>query len=251
MKALLLAFFLACVCIIKGGTVDMTTFPTPFTQYNRIMGFILSFSYDHIDPLTLIFNEYVSMCEGGWDPTIVIFTTSNWTDTMFRYVRQKTYCYRTGKSVPVRLDVYAKDVGTGLSMYHKPYLKKEIDNFDFFVYHEDDIMFKYSHLVAYLHETKKLNDLLPDSGLRDHVIGFQRYRRLLRGGDLSTPFGEGDIFEQDLLEEVPKFTPVCLNDEPFLYVTGNLHQAIWAFTTIQLRMLQTKCHFMDHMQPSR
>lgn len=231
---------------------DLSTYPVAFTKHNRIMGFILSFAYDHVDPITLILNEYVSMCEGGWDPTVVMFTTTNWTDTMFRYVRQRTYCYRTGKSIPVRLSVHDKSIGTGLSMQHKPILQKEIDNFDFFVYHEDDIIFKHSHLVAYLNETRHLAEHVdPEGGLHGSVIGFQRFRRILRNGDLNAHFTENDIFEQEMLEETPVFTPICYKDTPYIMVTKNTHQAIWAFTTIQLKILQEKCHFLEHMQPSR
>ena len=243
------------VCLSSYGlrvqaTNIVENYPTAHTKHNRIMSFILSFAYDHIDPLTLILNEYVSMCEGGWDPTIVLFTTTNWTDSMHRYMRQKSYCYRTEASIPIRLDVHDKSVGTGLAAMHKRILGEELHNFDYFVYHEEDMVFKYSHLVGYLNETRKLHELLPDNGLHDYVIGFQRYRRILRG-DIHGGYGETDIFEQDILEEMPEFTPICIKDTPYLQVTGNTHQAIWAFTKGQLLMLQDKCNFLNHTSASR
>lgn len=42
-----------------------TTYPLPFTKHNRILSMILSYDLSHIDPLVLIVNEYVSMCEGN------------------------------------------------------------------------------------------------------------------------------------------------------------------------------------------
>jgi hypothetical protein len=39
-------------------------YPTPYTKNNRVMAFILNFDYGHVDPLMLILQEYVSMCEG-------------------------------------------------------------------------------------------------------------------------------------------------------------------------------------------
>lgn len=247
----LLSLLALAVGVSLVGAIDlMENYPTAHTKNNRIMGFILSYAYDHIDPVTLILNEYVSMCEGGWDPTVVLFTTANWTTTMHRYIRQKTFCYRTGASINVRLDVHDKSVGTELAAKHKAILRTELNNFDFFVYHEDDMIFKYSHLVAYITETKRLHELNPESGLHDNVIGFQRYRRILRG-DIHGGYGENDIFEQDIFEEMPEFTPICVKDSPYLLVTGNTHQAIWAFTTAQLHMLQEKCHFLEHTSASR
>jgi hypothetical protein len=240
----------ALVLSVSMGAAEsiIDNFPTAFSPNNRIMGFILAYSFNHIDPLVLIFNEYVSMCEGGWDPTIVIFTTSNWTATMQRYMRQRTYCYRLGRSINIRLDVHDRSIGTSLAAEHKRILREELEHFDFFVYHEDDIVFKYSHLVGYLNETLKLHQLEPETGLRDYVIGFQRYRRIMCG---NAEYGENDIFEQDLFEEMPEFTPICIKDTPYLHVTGNTHQAIWAFATAQIRILQEKCHFIDHTSASR
>jgi len=62
------------------------SFPAPNTANNRVLGFILAFDYNHIDPLMLIFNEYVSMCEAGQSSTTknlnsTSITTNNTTDT--------------------------------------------------------------------------------------------------------------------------------------------------------------------------
>lgn len=217
-------FVLFCVLVsvfLKNSQSEsiVANFPTPNTKHNRIMAFILNYSYNHIDPLLLILSEYVSMCEGGWEPTVVLHTTSNWTSTMHRYFRQRTYCYRIGAAINIRVDVHDKSVGTSLAMKHKIILQEEIDNHDFFVYHEDDIMFKYSHLVAYLNETKKLNDLNPETELESSVIGFQRYRRIMRS-DIHSGFSESDVFEQEFMEEMPDIRPTCIKDEPYLAITG-------------------------------
>jgi len=192
------------------GQSIVENFPSPNTNHNRIMAFVLNFNFNHIDPLLLILNEYVSMCEGGWDPTVVLHTTLNWTSTMHRYFRQRTYCYRKGASINLRVDVHDSSVGTGLAMKHKIILQQEINNHDFFVYHEDDIIFKYSHLVGYLNETKKLHDLNPEKELQSSVIGFLRYRRELRP-EIQSDYQEKDIFD---------IRPVCIQNEPYLLLTG-------------------------------
>jgi len=145
-------------------------------------------------------------------------------------------------------------IGTGLAATHQTILREEIDKFDLFLYHEDDIMFTYPQLVAYLAETKRLHDLDPENGLREHVMGFQRYRRLRRSWEevyRGDGYGENDIFEQELLEEVPEISLTCIKDQPYQLVTGNTHQAMWIFTADNVRWLQHKCNFMDHESPSR
>ena len=39
-------------------------FPRPNSNYNTVLGMILAFNFDHIDPLVLIMSQYQSMCEG-------------------------------------------------------------------------------------------------------------------------------------------------------------------------------------------
>jgi hypothetical protein len=238
----------------NGTTNDpfLTSFPTAFTRFNKVMGFILAFNYDHIDPLLLIFNEYTSMCEGGWDPTVLLFTTVNETERMYRYLESKTFCYRLGRSIHIKYSVHDPSISIALSVVHRSVLAQEVENYDVFVYHEDDMVFKYSHLVAYLNETRRLHSLIPDWGIKNHVIGFQRYRRILRGQDSDVKYCEQDIFESDLLEEMPHFQPICLNEtQPYLQVQGNQHQAIWVFTQFQVKWLHSKCSFYNHSWASR
>jgi hypothetical protein len=90
------------------------SYPTAYSNHNRVLGMILAFNYDHIDPLNLIMGQYQSMCEGGWYPTVAVFTTANWSDTMKRYFRQRTFCYRINASIPIIVDVHPPSIGFGL-----------------------------------------------------------------------------------------------------------------------------------------
>eukprot|EP00600_Ochromonadales_sp_CCMP1393_P016429 CAMPEP_0175031148 /NCGR_PEP_ID=MMETSP0005-20121125/20642_1 /TAXON_ID=420556 /ORGANISM="Ochromonas sp., Strain CCMP1393" /LENGTH=268 /DNA_ID=CAMNT_0016291341 /DNA_START=21 /DNA_END=827 /DNA_ORIENTATION=+ len=173
---------------------------------------------------------------------------------MMRYMRTRMYCNRTKKPVTVRIDVHDPSVGHGLAMKHKKILREEIENFDLFVYYEDDVIFTHLHLVAYLAETKKLHELGGlESGLRERIIGFQRFRRMKNPYDVITKkhFGNATGYRQDVFEELPEFRHVCINDHPYIEVKGNTHQALWIFTSDNLRWLQHKCNFMDHEMPSR
>lgn len=60
MMTMLLLLLLLLLLLVMSAS-----FPAPNTANNRVLGFILAFDYNHIDPLMLIFNEYVSMCEAG------------------------------------------------------------------------------------------------------------------------------------------------------------------------------------------
>ncbi len=101
MIVLLLLVLVICGCQSSSMIDLMKNYPAPNTENNRVLGMILAFNHDHIDPLMLIFNEYVSMCEAGWKPSLVIFTTVHWSLQMKRMFRQKSFCYRTNSSIPL------------------------------------------------------------------------------------------------------------------------------------------------------
>lgn len=164
---------------------------------------------------------------------------------MRRYVDSYNYCYRSQKHVNVTYSIHDKGISTSLGAEHRKVLTEELYNHDVFVYHEDDIVFKLSHLTAYLYETKQLQLLLKEDAV-NHCIGFQRYRRLGWGGG-----AEQDIIEQNLLEETPDFAPICFQDKPYLSVQGNTHQAIWILTQEQIVHLQQRCNFLNHSTASR
>ena len=106
----------------------------------------------------------------------------------------------------MKLEVIYHDpsINVALGAEHRKYLRHHHEEFDLFVYHEDDIVLKNSHLYGFLHETKKLHELMPENGLSDYCIGLQRYRHLFHGENgHQNNYGEQDIFEQDLLEETP------------------------------------------------
>lgn len=239
------------IIAIKGSAVDdvVKNFPAPNTAYNKVLGMLLTFNLNHMDPLSMIIDEYLSMCEAGWEPTIAIFTTVHWSPMLLRYFRRRSYCYRIDRSLDIRIINHDPSIGVALGAEHRKYTGREIFNHDVFIYHEDDIMFKHTHLAAYLNETKKLHELDPKWGLNNNCIGFQRYRHI----GFSQGYGVRDIIEQNLLEEMPTFNPICFENgkEPYILVGGNTHQAMWILTKGQILLFQEKCRFLNYSNPSR
>lgn len=244
----LIFFLLGCLSYHHEDFVK--NYPVAHTSHNKVMGLVLAYNLIHIDPIILILNEYLSMCEAGWDPTVVIFTTVQWSERLHRLFRQKMFCYRTGQFVPIMTSQHDPSIGLALGAQHRTFMAQHLDKFDVFIYHEDDIVVKLSHLVAYLNETRALHQLLPMGGMNDNLIGFQRFRRIFKV-DGHSPYGEQDVLEQELLEEMPDFVPICITDKPYLVVRGNIHQAMWILTRSQVEMLQDKCSFLNQSSPSR
>ena len=89
-----------------------------------------------------------------------------------RYLKQKLYCYRMGRSIPIITEYHDSEVGVRLGLKHRALVAKLINDYDVFIYQEDDLMLEYSHLVAYLHETKLLEEkVLRESTITARYIG--------------------------------------------------------------------------------
>jgi hypothetical protein len=133
---------------LADGDSIVDPYPTPFTDNNRILGLLLNFNFGHIDPLMMIFNEYTSMCEGGWLPTVVLFTTVDWTNKLKRIVKTRNFCYRINRPLEIKAIKYPKSINIGLAAEHRKYMAMHWQDYDLFLYHEDDIIFRYILLIS-------------------------------------------------------------------------------------------------------
>jgi len=225
----------------------MANFPTANSVNNRILGMVCSYDMAHMDSVYLILNEYVSMCEGGFSPKVVLFTTADYTPPARRVFKYRTWCYRTNSSLELEYNVHDPSISINLAAQHRRYMSTRVADFDIFIYHEDDMIVKFHQLVGFLGEIKKLQTLIPETALRDNTFGFLRYRRL---GSVHG-YSARDVIEQELMDEEPSFGHICIANEPYIHVTGNMHQAMWIFTQEHVRVLQEKCNFLNHSSASR
>jgi hypothetical protein len=233
------------VPLIFGLDKYLIDFPEPNTAHNRIFIQILHFDLHHMDSLELNLNEYLSMCEAGWNPSILIHTCGNYTNTVLKYIMDRTFCYRTKSFLPIKIRQYDSDIGVWLAAPHRLVAKEHINDFDFFIYMEDDMIFRYTMLTAFLHETKILQRVLPENGLADYCIGFQRFKR---SHHAKKEYVDGDNVVAEYLEELPKFDHICMNDEPYVVCherEDGVHQAIWSLTKQQLLTLQDRCNYLN------
>jgi hypothetical protein len=249
----MLAFsvFLAFLLYFQSSDAN---YPQSFAKNNKILIMITSFNFfDHIDPIVQSLNEYVAMCEGGWNPSIIFFSSIQWSAQLYRMFREKSFCYRTNKSIAIKLKVVDPNKKELLSIEHRNYVLNEFKQYDLFIYQEDDMIFKHAHLVAYLAETKILNSIENDEGsvVNQYMIGFFRYGRHVQQKDHRSHSSEQTIFEQEFIEEKPVVTPLCLkknnhgkNNYLYMKLDGNINQGAWILTQSQIIFLHEKCNFL-------
>lgn len=178
----------------------------------------------------------------------MFYTTESWATELLTLTRRRTYCYRIDDSIGLKFSIHQKSLGTSLSAQHRAELRNHLPHYDIFIYQEDDIIFKFKHLVAFVEESHLLRTILPSSEWLGCGIGFLRYRRIMRkDAEIhSQAWGATDVIEQDMLEELPNLRPICLGSGsrsmqvPYLICEGNTHQAMWILTRDQVKGLSSR-----------
>ena len=70
-------------------------FPAPLTSANRVLSMVVAYSLSRLDPMMHILKAQQNMCEGGWNTTVVVFTSATPSIRMRKFLEGKVYCHRT------------------------------------------------------------------------------------------------------------------------------------------------------------
>ncbi len=221
--------------------------PTPYSDHNRIRVYILNYDLYHTESLLNLLNEFVSMCEGGWEVSPLLYTCANYTTHLRTQLLHKTFCSRTQSYLKVEIKQFDSEVGNWLSIHHRTMMKEDLFHFDYFVYVEDDMMFSYAQLMAHNAETKILASLVGDRAFDQYSIGFHRYRKR-RDMHLKEKQLNGDNIIGEYADEQSELHPICIENQPYARVEpteGGVHQAMSIITAQQAEMLQKRCNYFN------
>lgn len=189
----------------------------PSTEFNRVLIIILAYNLAHIDPVMYTLNEYLTMCEAGWNVSVTILTANAWPKNLIDNVRERNYCYAIDESYSIKFEVH-RFAGLSLSRYHRDIVSRELQNYDLFIYQEDDMLVRFNHIQAYLLES---DHLFTQNASYSSVysIGFMRYRRTLNSNGTAVDMNRGN--SQECLDDVPLIGFACLDQTSYLQLRGN------------------------------
>jgi hypothetical protein len=132
-----------------------------------------SYSHAHYASLNEQFSSYSSICEAGWRVRIVLLTTAPWYPKTVEHVqRDSLFCYRIGGPVELQIRRYNRAVGWYLAQHSREPIEEYLNEFDVFMYTEDDMMMTLSLLEAWFTETKKLKQLVGNDAIIDKQVSY-------------------------------------------------------------------------------
>ena len=147
-----------------------------FTERNpiRVLFAITAFNRKQHVHLKQMILSIVSMCDAGWGITILLYTADSnlFSEAETLEMKQLSYCTRIEAPMDLRILVRSANLQLKMTMEHRLEFKSMLNDYDLFVYAEDDMQIDVRHLTAYITESGRLDES-PDG--ERYLIGFLRY----------------------------------------------------------------------------
>eukprot|EP01038_Epipyxis_sp_PR26KG_P005830 gene5830-8042_t len=215
--------------------VEMNTMQSVNQPSKRLLYMTASYTFNQFLPLQRVLDGLRDICNAGWQVTIHLQVSNglNYDNLKYEEIKEQTYCIRSSSHIPIIIEEYGK-IGFGLNSKHRSYVLAHIDDFDVFIYGEEDMVMTLSHFYAYLNLESKLRETLPNTWMR-YFIGYLRYEDSIITSDrISWEYYPSQIHIGDMGSKLGKFI-----------VTNNLNQAIYILSREHLLDLEKRCDFLS------
>jgi hypothetical protein len=194
-----------------------------------------SYSLDQFACLKKSLSTVTDICNSGWNITIHLQTANNLGPTSAEFVELHSllYCDFMEDYIPFLTESYGK-IGFGLNSRHRLVISRYLEDFDFFVYAEEDMLLTPALLNNYLAATMKLKTYLPKTWYR-YYVGFLRYEENKKGGGKITwEYPEDQTYAVNLGDQLGHYL-----------VTLNMNQAIFILSRSHIKDLERRCGFLS------
>jgi hypothetical protein len=167
--------------IRRSSVRDLKIVPSEATQQQsslltglRILVAIAAFDFSQLPHLEEVIDSYVTLCEAGSFVDVVIHSTVAYPVTLIDLLNSRIQCSRKN-AVTMSIIVKPKRVRLHLVDFHRALFYDRIDDYDLFVYTEDDIRVTPTTIATYLSETERVRRLVGDDRFSDFNVGIARY----------------------------------------------------------------------------
>lgn len=146
----------------KGLTNDNPSVVTGKKPGKKILFMTASYSMKQYMQLWKVIEGYRDICEAGWDVDIAIQVSNglNLSSIHGWQLEQSAYCHRLKRVLNMSFQSFDK-IGFGLNSQHRNIIKQHIQEYDYFIYSEEDMLFTPHHLAAFVHHEQKLKKIFP------------------------------------------------------------------------------------------
>ena len=234
------------------NTTHPPTVTSPWSGL-RILVAILAYDLSHQVYLENMIDSFRDMCETGSEVHMHVYTTVEWPRSLLQSLdRRVSSCRPDDKSArKMKLSVrkHSPDWKIRLGSLHRRLFYQHLDDYDLFVYSEDDHYIRPTNVAAFLRETAKLERLVGEKRFTDYSIGFLRYE-VFKSSRMVFEHNWHGLKNFSTIHGVHHDGLIDSSTGMPLYFNGadSMHQGFYMATPVELRAWRNrmpKCKFDD------
>ncbi len=143
----------------------------------KILVAIAAFDFSQLPHLEEVLDGYLDLCFAGAQVNVVIHATVPYPVTLIDLLNSRLTCTnpspRSGFTVTIVLK--SKNLRLHLVDEHRPLFYGKIDDYDLFIYTEDDIRVTPKTVATYMYETERVRQIVGPDKASDFNVGVARY----------------------------------------------------------------------------
>jgi len=143
----------------------------------RILVGIAAFDFSQIPHLEEVLDGYFDMCASGAKVDVVIHSTVAYPVTLIDLLNSRFMSTNPSphSGFSIKIILVHPQVRLHLVDFHRPYFYERINDYDLFIYTEDDIRVSPRTVAAYLTETERVKELVGPQEASNFNVGVVRY----------------------------------------------------------------------------
>ena len=143
----------------------------------RILVTIASYDFMQLPHLEEVLDGFIDLCYAGSKVDVVIYTTVVYPVALIDMFNDRLRCNNPSPTAGFTLTLMLKHSRVRLHLvdFHRELFYERIDQYDLFIYTEDDIRISPTTAAAYLHETRRVEGLVGAEHATDFNVGIVRY----------------------------------------------------------------------------
>ena len=138
---------------------------------------IASFDFMQLPHLEEVLDGFRDLCYAGSKVDIVIYTTVVYPVAFIDMFNDRMRCNNPSPNAGLTTTMILKPHHVRLHLvdFHRQLFYERIDDYDVFIYTEDDIRISPTTVAAYLHETNRVESIVGSQHATDFNVGIVRY----------------------------------------------------------------------------
>lgn len=216
----------------------------------KILIAIAAFDFSQLPHLEEVLDAYSDLCATGALVDVIVHATMPYPITLIDMLNSRLGCVNPAGRFQVTISLVSPSVRLHLVDIHRGLFYENIDNYDLFIYTEDDIRVTPRTIASYLHETQVLQKKVGFDKSLEYNVGIVRYEYNFPANvlmDDKTRHATQNVtrvyWEHSAeLVAMPKVVDIVPNLDEYVHMK-NHHQGMYLATSDLLKAWKKKCQF--------